>query len=446
MKNFRLNVIIRISILSGTIFLLNYVYNETDLTATLLVITLIFIMQIVLLVKYIDRTNNELTRFILSIKHSDFSQTFAAKSKGKSFSELHSAFNDVMDKFRNTRNEKEENLKYLQTVMQHVGIGLLSYNEIGEIEIINNSAKKILGIPHLKNVITLNKLADNFGLKLMQLRAGDKIIEKIVDKDELIQLLIYATEFKVRNQNYKLISLQNIQSELEEQEMEAWQKLIRVLTHEIMNSITPISSLSATVNDILSNAENDEIQLDAESVTDIRSAMTTINRRSEGLLKFVNNYRNLTRIPKPNFQIIQIRELFENASKLFENQFAEKKIKFVSFVEPVSLELTADRELMEQVLINLMLNAIDSLANTEKPEINLNAQLDTRGKIVIRLIDNGSGIPEEVVEKIFIPFYTTKANGSGIGLSLSRQIIRAHGGMIRVSSTPQSETVFTLRF
>lgn len=446
MKNFRLNIIFRILVLCGTIFLLDYVYHETELTATLFVLVLIFILQIYSLVKYIDKTNNELTRFILSIKHSDFSQTFAAKSKGKSFSDLYDAFNDVMDKFRNTRSEKEEHLRYLQTVMQHVGIGLLSYNEIGEIEIINNSAKKILGVPHLKNVISLNNSSSNLGLKLLQLQAGDKIIEKIVDKDELTQLLIYATEFKLRNQNYKLISLQNIQTELEEQEMEAWQKLIRVLTHEIMNSITPISSLSATVSNMLSKATENKVQFDSESISDMTSAVETIHKRSDGLLKFVNNYRNLTRIPKPIFQIISINELFECVSKLFENRISEKRIKYTYFVEPVSLELTADRELIEQVLINLMLNAIDAISNSDQPEINLSAQLDTHGKIVIRLIDNGSGIPEEVLEKIFIPFYTTKNDGSGIGLSLSRQIVRAHGGSIRVSSTPQSETVFTLRF
>nr|WP_319776133.1 ATP-binding protein [uncultured Sphaerochaeta sp.] len=446
MKNFRINIVVRTLLICFSIILLNYLYLNTELVATLAVLVILIILQVFLLIKFIDSTNRDLSRFLLSIKHSDFSQSFTNINKGKSFSELNSAFSEVIEKFRNTRSEKEENLRYLQTVMQHVGIGLISYNQYGDVEFVNNAAKKILKVPYIKNIISLNKLNGELGTRLMQLNAGNKITVKIVDNDDLIQLVIYATEFKLRSQHYRLASIQNIQSELEEQEMEAWQKLIRVLTHEIMNSITPISSLAATVNSILEKSENRNFSLDEESVEDIIKAVNTIHKRSEGLIHFVNNYRNLTKIPKPNFEIIGIGELFGRVQKLLEQKLTENKINFSSFVEPKTLELTADSEQIEQVLINLIINSIQSLATTSTPEISMNAQLDDRGKIVIRVIDNGPGISEDIMEKIFIPFFSTKKEGSGIGLSFSRQIIRAHGGSMRVSSKPGKETVFSLRF
>ncbi len=282
--------------------------------------------------------------------------------------------------------------------------------------------------------------------KLFALKAGEKETIKLVDENDFIQLIIYATEFKLRDQRYLLVSLQNIQSELEEKEMEAWQQLIRVLTHEIMNSITPISSLASTVQTILKNNLEEQTNLDSETFDDINSAVNTIQKRSEGLIHFVNSYRNLTKIPKPNFQIFQIISLFNRINNLMGSELKKLGINFHVSLNPKSLELTADPEMIEQVIINLIINAKQSLESKEDAEINLIASLDERGKILIRVIDNGPGIPEEVLEKIFIPFYSTKKNGSGIGLSLSRQIMRVHGGNIRVTSKPNEETVFTLRF
>jgi signal transduction histidine kinase len=223
--------------------------------------------------------------------------------------------------------------------------------------------------------------------------------------------------------------------------MEAWQRLIRVLTHEIMNSITPISSLAGTVNTILTNNS----KFDESVVEDIKSAITTIRRRSEGLIHFVDNYRSLTKVPKPDFKIFQIKELFKNIEKLMLPELKEKGIKFYYSVEPETLELTADSEQIEQVIINLIMNSVFAIDGEKNPGITLSASLDEKGKVLIKVIDNGPGIPEEAVDKIFIPFFSTKKNGSGVGLSLSRQIMRSHGGNIRVNSK-QGETVFSLRF
>lgn len=445
-RNFRLNIILRVAVLGLSITLLFYLIFYTVLYASIVVLVIIIVFQIYSLIYYVEKTNRDLSRFLSAIEHSDFSQIFIDTSLGSSFKDLYKSFNKVILKFQSTRSEKEEHLRYLETVMQHVGVGLISYNQNGDVQFINNAAKRLLKVTHLNNISGLSKISQTLTQKLFALEAGERETIKITDENDFIQLIIYATEFKLRDQRYILVSLQNIQSELEEKEMEAWQQLIRVLTHEIMNSITPISSLASTVQSILKASAQEKEVPDPESLDDINSAVNTIHRRSEGLIHFVNSYRNLTKIPKPNFQIFQISSLFERIKKLMSKELEEKGIKFTQCITPDSLELTADPELVEQVVINLLINSEHSLEAQEGAEISLTALLDERGKILIKVTDNGPGIPEDVIEKIFIPFYSTKKNGSGIGLSLSRQIMRAHGGNIRVASKAGEETVFTLRF
>ena len=429
-----------------SITFLFYLIFYSSLYASIVLLILIILYQVYSLIYYVEKTNRDLSRFLGSIEHSDFSQTFGNSPLGSSFKELSQAFNNVIMKFQAARSEKEEHLRYLETVMQHVGVGLISYSQNGEVQFINNAAKRLLKITHLNNISALSKVSVQLTQLLFDLQAGDRQTIRIVDENDFIQLIIYATEFKLRDQKYILISLQNIQSELEEKEMEAWQQLIRVLTHEIMNSITPISSLASTIQDILKNNMDQQIYSETESLDDINSAVNTIQKRSEGLIHFVNSYRNLTRIPKPNFQIFRLDTLFQRIRNLMGRELNEKGINFSLSVKPESLELTADPELIEQVIINLLINAEQSLESQNNAELVLAASLDERGKILIKITDNGPGIPEEVLEKIFIPFYSTKKNGSGIGLSLSRQIMRAHGGNIRVISKLREETVFTLRF
>ena len=231
--------------------------------------------------------------------------------------------------------------------------------------------------------------------------------------------------------------------------MEAWQQLIRVLTQKIMNSITPISSLASTVNEMLTSshpAEDHPKVPTPDLIRDIRGAVQTIEKRSQGLLHFVDAYRSLTKIPPPKFQIVSVKELFGQVEQLMRQRFEENRIAFIPWLEPESLELTADPGLIEQILINLILNAAEALQGSSQPRIALSAYIGERGRVTIEVTDNGPGIPKEVQDKIFVPFFTTKPNGSGIGLSLSRQIMRLHGGIIHLSSEPEKQTTFTLRF
>lgn len=448
-KSFRLNAVIRIIILSASIFLLFYLLFRTELYTTTAILSIVIILQVISIIHYFEKTNKELVRFFKSVKYSDFSQTFKTTGLGSWFDELHDAFTEVMEEFKKTRSEKEEHYRYLQTVVEHIGVGLISFTQDGEAGLFNNAAKRLLNLPRLKNIKQLGTFSNELVEILFNLKSGDKRIVKLEVENDILQLAVYATEFKMRGQHFTLVSIQNIHSELEEQEMEAWQKLIRVLTHEIMNSVTPISSLASTTNEMLVDTiiRQKESKVSVEDdFNDIQGALKTIEKRSKGLINFVNAYRNMTIIPPPNFQIIKLTELFDRIKKLMITSINEKKIDFYMNVEPESLELTADPELVEQVLINLILNAVYALDDIRDSKIELTAMVNETGRIIIQVRDNGPGIPNDMRERIFIPFFTTKKQGSGIGLSLSKQIMRLHKGSISVRSVPEKETVFTLRF
>ncbi len=431
-----------------SVFVLFFLLTRTKLVATPFIVAVLIIAQIFWLIEFVQKTNREIARFFNSIKYSDFSQSFKSSIKGSSFEELSNSFSEVIEEFRKARMEKEEHYRYLQTIVQHVGVGLIAFKADGEVDLMNTAAKKLLKINGLKNISELETKDKKLVDALRNIKAGEKVLFKIADNNELSQLSIYATEFKMRENHYTLISISNIQSELEEQEMESWQRLIRVLTHEIMNSVTPLISLSSTANNLLENCgKTTEIGFENEDLfEDVRAALNTVQKRSKGLLHFVDNYRNLTRIPIPNFQLIKISNMFERIGSLLSEQLNRNKIKFSCIVEPYDMEITADPDLIDQVIINLILNSIDAVKQTKEPVIKLTGRINNSGGILIQITDNGLGIPEELYEKIFIPFFTTRKEGSGIGLSLSRQIMRAHKGGITVHSIPNEETVFSLRF
>jgi two-component system, NtrC family, nitrogen regulation sensor histidine kinase NtrY len=445
MKNFRVNLIARVILLTITIAIFFYLVTESAQLILLITSALIVIFQTLYLIKYVDRTNRELKYFLESIRYSDFLHTVRFGAMGGSYKDLSDEFTNVLEKFKQLRNEKEESFRYLETVVQHVGVGLLVFDASGNIELFNRSAKRLFSLQNIKNINTLNSISPNFGNYLLQLPDDNKKVYRLSVKDETIQLLLYATSFGMRNQIFKLVAVQNILPELEEKEIEAYQKLIRVLTHEIMNSVTPISSLASTTSTMLSSFKKPDEENNLEVMEDICSAMKTIQKRSEGLIYFVDKYRSLTKIPTPTLQIIKASELFQRISTLMDTAIRGKGIMFSIDIEPKYLELATDPDLLEQVLINILNNAIQSLASAKEGKVGLFARIDERGRACIRISDNGSGIPEDLMEKIFIPFFSTKKDGSGIGLSISQQIVRSLGGTINVISKPNQETVFTIR-
>jgi nitrogen fixation/metabolism regulation signal transduction histidine kinase len=444
-RNFRLNTILRVLFLCASIYLFFYLLQQTSLYATTFIVGLVALFQIWGLLRYVENTNRYLSRFLLSIRYNDFTQTFQSSMKGSAFEDLNLAFNEVIREFQKARMEKEEHFRYLQTVVQHVEVGLIAFNrQTEEIELMNGTARRLLKAPHPRKIDDFGKISDRLVTQLRDIKPRQKVHVKIADHDETLLLSIRSTDFMLRQQRYSIVSFQNIQSELEEKELEAWQTLIRTLTHEIMNSITPISSLASTAGSLL-EAECDKGDGD-ESIGDVLNAVKTIEKRSTGLINFVENYRQLTRIPSPKFELVQVTELFDRVGRLMEKQFEEASIQLQTSIDPETLELTCDADQIEQVLINLTKNAVEAVEARKNAEVDIAARMDGQGRTVLQIADNGPGIQPDALEKIFIPFFTTKKEGSGIGLSLSKQIMRLHRGTLGVTSKPDEKTIFTLRF
>ncbi len=443
-RRFRFVVIVRVLLISATLYLFFHLLfgTESKLYATILIIGLTICYQIYALIYYVEKTNRDLNRFLLTIKHEDFSQTFLGLGLGSSFDDLKKGFNEIIRKFHRTRSEKEEHFRYLQTIVQHVGIGLIAFQNDGRVELFNTAAKRLFKLPSLKNISDLKKISKPLMNTLLKMKTGQKALIKIHDNNELLNLAISATEFRMREQNFTLVSLQNIQSELEEKELEAWQQLIRVLTHESPNGNVYEHVINLPVDDPYGFPP----ELSEESKSDIDGALKTIQKRSEGLLHFVEAYRGLTRIPTPDFTKFSVLELLERVNQLLQTEISEKKIECQIEVIPKDLELIADSELIEQIVINILKNAIQAIGEQPNGKIDLSSKIDDRGHIIIQVTDNGPGIPKDVQDNIFIPFFTTKEEGSGIGLSLSRQIMRLHRGSISMQSEPNQATIFTLRF
>ena len=447
-KSFRTGVFLRVVLIAVVLFLTNYLLftEEKYLSASILGIILALVVGN--LIHYVENTNRKLSRFLESVRYSDFTSGYATDNKlGKSFKELNRSFNQVLDAFREARAEKEAHFLYLNTVVQHVPVGLISFDLQGNVEIYNNAARKMLRVVQLRNITGFQQQHPALLKILQELPAGGKTLLR---ENSEIQLTIHAIEIKLRGKTFKLVSLQNIQPELEQKEIEAWQNLTRVLRHEIMNSMTPIASLTETLNEILSEdlvyEADGSCSIASEPIEDIKEGLLTIKNRSKGLIRFVDDYRNYTSIPIPKFGVVSLKLLFANVNKLMKPNFQRAKIDFTCSLDPENLEIVADEELIEMVLINLLKNANEAVASVDEPVISLRGHLDQFQRVLIKVEDNGPGIIPDALERIFIPFFTTKKGGSGIGLSLSRQIMQMHNGAIAAVSVPNQKTVFTLKF
>ncbi len=448
----RTGIVIRVIILLLILSLISYLVFNTTYYVSIGLLLLSVLFLVINLIRYVEVTNKNLERFIDAISYNDFSQTFSESSQGKSLDSLNEVFNKIIEKFNSERKKSEESYLYLQTVVQHIGIGVMSFNTSGEIELFNNAAKKILGVPFLKNIEELRRISDELYTTIKNLNTGSQSLVRFTVENQDIQLAVYATQFRARGDFYKIISLSNISSELEEKEMEAWQNLTQVLAHEIMNSITPISSLSDTVNSMLSGSleNNSENEITDETLGDVKEALRTINKRSLGLMRFVDSYRNITQLPNPDFSVIELKEIVGRVKNLMSGEASSRNVEVIIQEEAPDVEVKADDELIEQSLINITKNAFKVLKDKDEAKVILRIGIDDSGHAFVDVEDNGPGVSESAADKIFVPFYTTSKNssesGSGIGLSLSRQIMRLHNGSLFLLETKPGKTIFRLRF
>jgi nitrogen fixation/metabolism regulation signal transduction histidine kinase len=448
-SNLRTQIIVRVAALALTLFLMFQLAYGNVFSLTVILVFVLAIVQVVTLIGFLENTRNQIDRFFEAIKNNDFNLPAPKKNEGAYNMYLHHQFTMVVEKLKKSKLGRDERLQYLTTIVHHVGIGLLTFNSKGKVQIINTAARRLLKVDQLKNIDELNSIHEELVHSFRKLKTGGRELLTVEVGGDERQLSIYAIELTLGREPFKLISLQNIRSELEEKEMEAWQKLVRVLTHEIMNSVTPISSLAATVDDEIAHRldhAQDNCTMDREDLEDIHLAVQTIKKRSEGLIRFVNDFRSLSHTPEPKFQLVQVKELFDQIGLLLKKELKENKIQFSAEIHPSDLTVNIDPELIQQVLINLIQNAIQALKEQSKRTIALRAFQDEKNNALFVLKDNGPGIDEEAQHKIFIPFFTTKKTGSGIGLSLSRQIMRQHNGTITVRSKVEEGTEFILKF
>jgi two-component system nitrogen regulation sensor histidine kinase NtrY len=445
LKRLEIRIFIRIlmlflSLLAASFFVLN------GYSLFLIILTPILIYQLVELYRFQNKAQTELNQFVESVHYRDFSRYFDVKHAPVELQTLREGFNQINSTFKVISKEKETSYQYLQKILELVDTGILSFDlESGEIIWMNESLKKMLQLPYLKTIHSLEKRDQQLYKDVVSLKPTEGKITTAHLEKRTLKILLSASAFQTDGKKFMLIAFQNINEAVDETESKAWQKLLSVMTHEIMNSVAPISSLADTLKNRLEKSI-DQIDNKDGAVHDLEIGIETIKRRSESLLKFAETYRNLNKITKLNLKKVLVRDLFESLYQLMQPTLDQKKIEMDIILKDTSLQLEADTSLIEQVLINLVVNAMEAVKDRAEARIVLSASLSDTNKILLKVTDNGPGIPEDVMENIFIPFFSTKKSGSGIGLSLCKQIMMLHKGNIHVHSVVGQGTVFTLRF
>ncbi len=393
------------------------------------------------IIKIYNTTPEKIAYFLNAVENEDSMLHFPEKTLHKANAEMNKSLNRVNKLIQEVKIRNREQEQYYSLMLEQVATGIVVVNENGNVMQANSAAKNLLNYQSFNHIEQLKRIDTNLFNTFYRLKNGETHqFLKLTYKNNITHLSLRATSFLSHGDNLRIISVHDISNELDAKELESWQKLIRVLSHEIMNSITPITSLSET---LLNYFIPPEKPLDKKTVANTVKGLEVINERGTGLIRFVESYRKLTRLSKPVLKHVNLRNLIEHLMLLLENEADFQRIQFNVETETPDICIKADEAQLSQVLINLIKNAMYAVKDITEPRISVRAHYTQNGRCEIQVIDNGSGIPPEIMEQIFIPFFTTKENGSGIGLSLSRQIMKNHGGSIEAVSSPGS-TVFTL--
>lgn len=387
----------------------------------------------------------EIDEFTEALIYKDFSRKYPEKKRGRK--RLYKKFNLLTETFLKMVSEKEAQQHYLKEMLELVDTGILAYDiETNETLWMNDSLATMLNIPHIKNINWLKKQNENLFSELLHIPLNESRLRTIHAHNQTIQTITNASLFETGGKTYKLIAFHNVSATMEEVESGAWRGLLNVMTHEIMNSIVPVSSLSDTLKKKVQKLKKDPTPSPGTELEDMEFALETIHRRSEGLLRFAETYRNLSQKITPNRKEHNLFDLISSVYSLMKPSLQQKGIAFTIKTDHPDLTTSMDTDLIEQVIINFITNATNAVSEKNNPQIHLFSGRDISGHPYITVADNGKGIPDEIRDKIFIPFFSTRKNGNGIGLSISREIVKQHSGKIHVQSQQNEGSAFTILF
>lgn len=436
-NKFSLNITLRVILIVITSYLFVNECHKQEYLITIINLGILLILQTLLIIRFIHKKNQQISEYIDLIKNRDSSSRIKDNETDRSFSKIHKQINETNRVIQDLQIEKESQSNFYNHLVNDINIGLFSFDESEKIQFINPEAKRILGITNAFKIEDFNTISPEFSSVIKTIQPGQYEIVVIKKTPSIQKLSINCSLINLRTIKIKLISFHDIDKHLYANEIESWNKLIRILNHEIMNSITPITSLSKTIkkyyvdNDQLKAPESIESKIISRTV----EGLDIIEERGSGLIRFVDNYRKLTSLPEPKITKFSVESLFNQILNLYQEDFSTKSIQVDINIVPQELILRADKDQIVQVMINLVRNSIESLNGVENAKITLSACINEKNSICISVEDNGKGISKEIIDDIFIPFYTTKETGSGIGLSLSKQIMKLHNGTIYASST-----------
>lgn len=408
----------------GTAYLIAWIGFKSEYIHTVIFLHILLALEFIWLVTLVNKTNRMLDRFFSSVHETGTSIGFENLPDDSSFKKLSGKLNGITEIIRASRIEKENEHHYLKYLVEHLKTGIITI-ENDRIDLINNAGLELLGSKKLKKTEDLKQFGKKFFDTILNIRAGDNRLTQAIVNKEIVDFTIRASEFVLLKRKIKLISFQDIHKELDQKEIDAWQKVIKVLAHEILSSISPIHSLSSHLNELLKK--------DPEKyITDTKEGLEIIHQRSNGLMGFVSIYRELSDLPKPVLNKNSINGIIKEIAVLCESEFNLTSILEIQYLKE-DINIISDKNLVIQSSLNIIRNAIQAVQNISDPKIIIQG-LKINNKVTIKFIDNGTGIEKEDMSNIFIPFFTTKKSGSGIGLTIAKQLITSQGGLLEVQS------------
>jgi nitrogen fixation/metabolism regulation signal transduction histidine kinase len=444
-KRYLVMLVARLALVGLAMTLVVWLLLKPGFHSSTLLSSIVLLILVGDLWRFVSRTNREVARFLDAVRFADYSQRFDFEDAGSGFADLGRTFTEIMEQLKSRR---ESSLRHQRALVEHIPVPLLTVHADDSLTLQNNAARRLFGAAHVTRVGDLRQFGASFARAVDEAIPGDRELVRFSVDGVEYHLTLATTEVIIEGERERLISLQDIQSELDATQAEAWQDLVRVLTHEIMNSITPVTSLARTASDLVDDVvkETGPDSPIADELGDVQHAVATVARRSDSLMQFIDSYRQITRLAPPEKKRVALAELFETITRLAAAEWQDERVSLSTEVDPSGLYVYADRDLLEPVLLNLLRNAWQATQGLDDPTIRLVGRLNRRGNTVIEIIDNGPGVPEEIANKIFVPFFTTREGGSGVGLALARQVMIAHGGFIRLGHGHDAGATFSLTF